>query len=124
MKGGYVAIITVLIIAMVGLAIVSTYAFLGIGEGYSGLSLSGGENALEFSEGCMEDALLNLRANASYAGGTIARPDGSCTISISSVGNVYTVTSTATLSPKYNRTIQVIATRGATQVTISSWKEK
>lgn len=123
-NSGYVAIITVLIIALVGIAIVSTYAFLGIGEGYSALSLTNGENALEFSEGCMEDALLNIRASASYASETITRPEGTCSIAVSSVGSVYTVTSTATSSPRYSRTIQAVATRGAIQMTITSWKEK
>jgi hypothetical protein len=69
----------------------------------------------------MEDALLKIRANASYAGGTITHPEGACAISVSQVGNTYTVTSTGTVAI-YKRTIQVSATRGST-VVINSWKE-
>lgn len=119
---GYVAIAVVLILTAVILGILITVSGLSIGEGQASLALSKGEDALHFSEGCMEDALLKLRSNASYIGGTITRPEGTCSITVSKAGSTYTVTSTTTASA-YKRTIQVAAIRG-TSLILTSWKEQ
>src|SRR5262245_18384835 len=93
---GFVAITTVLILSVVLLAAVASAAFLGVGEGQSGLALSKGEDALNFAEGCMEDALLASQKSNSYTGGTVTRPEGICSIGVSKSGNVWTVTATTT----------------------------
>lgn len=118
---GYVAISILLILTAVLLGIMVTVAQLGIGEGQVSLALSKGEDALNFVEGCMEDALLKIRVNASYAGGTITRPEGTCSITVSSVGSTYTVTATTTAA-SYKRTVQAVAIRGTT-MSLTSWKE-
>jgi hypothetical protein len=100
---------------------VVTVAQLGIGEGQVSLSLSKGEDTLHFVEGCMEDALLKIRENPSYTGGTINYPQGSCSVTVSSVGSTYTVTSTSTATA-YKRTIQAVVVRGAS-MSLTSWKE-
>lgn len=122
-EGGYVTISIVLILTAVILGIMITVAQLGIGEGQSSLALSKGEDALNFAEGCTEDALLNIRSNSSYAGGTITRPQGTCSITVITAGPTYTVTVTTTAT-EYKRTIQAIVNRGLTAVTLTSWKEQ
>jgi len=121
-EGGYVAISIVLILTAVILGIMVTVAQLGIGEGQVSLALSKGEDTLHFVEGCTEDALLKIRSNASYAGGTITRPEGTCSITVSTVGSTYTVT-TSTTATSYKRTVQAVAIRGTT-VSLTSWKEQ
>lgn len=118
---GYIALITVIILSAVTIAIATTVSLLAIGEAQSSLSLSRGEDTLAFVEGCMEDALLKVRASDSYAGGSITRPEGTCTITASKVGSTWTVTATTTATT-YKRTIQAIATKSAS-LTIGSWKE-
>jgi hypothetical protein len=121
-EGGYIAISILLILTAVLLGIMVTVAQLGIGEGQVSLALSKGEDTLHFAEGCMEDALLKIRSNVSYAGGTITRPEGTCSITVSTAGSTYTVTSTTTAT-SYRRTVQAVAIRGAT-VSLTSWKEQ
>jgi len=118
---GYIALIMVLTISAVALATATTVALLSIGEAQSGLALFNGENTLTFVEGCMEDALLKSQAAATYAGGTITRPEGTCTITVSKNVNVWTITATTTATI-YKRTIQAVVTRSST-LTITSWKE-
>lgn len=118
---GYVAVAVMLLTAVIILGTTITVISLGIGEGQSSLALTNGENTLHFVEGCMEDALLKIRANASYGGGTITQPEGTCTISISQAGATYTVTATSTATT-YRRTIQAVVTRSSS-LTISSWRE-
>jgi hypothetical protein len=120
---GFVAIITVLIIGAVCLAIVSSVALLSIGEGQSALAQTSGEDTLNFVEGCVEDGLLKSRASASYTGGTIARPEGTCSISISKAGSTWTMTTTTTAT-KYVRTIVTVFTRASSGVTLTSWREQ
>lgn len=119
---GYVAITSLLIIAAVVLAIATSVALLGIGEGQSALALNKGEDSLQFVEGCTEDALLKSKQNASYAGGNITRPEGTCSITVSKAGSTWTVTASTTATT-YKRTIQVIFTRTGSGITLTSWTE-
>lgn len=118
---GFIAITSVLIISVVILAITMTVVYLSVGQGQSALALTKGEEQLHLVEGCMEDALLKIRASGSYAGGSITRPEGTCSITVGQAGNVYTVTATST-STTYKRSVQAVVTRGSS-ITITSWKE-
>ena len=119
---GYITISIVLVVMAVVLGVVITVSQLGLGEGQSSLSLTNGESNLHLVEGCMEDALLKLRANAGYSGGTLTRPEGSCSVTVSQVVNDYTITTTSTTNI-YKRTIQARVTRAGSAITITSWKE-
>lgn len=119
---GYIATITVLVLLVVVVALVTTVALLSIGEAQGSLALTKGEDTLQFVEGCMEDALLKVRQSPTYSGGTITRPEGTCSITTSKSGNTWTVTATTTAT-NYVRTIQVVATRTGQGVTLTSWKE-
>jgi len=119
---GYIAITTVLLISAVTLMIAVTVTLVSINEGQSSLASSKGEERLSFVDGCMEDAILKIRNSASYAGGTTTTPDGNCSITVSKVGSVYTVTaSPADLT--FMKKLQAVVTRGASTVTITSWQE-
>ena len=121
---GYVAISIILILTAVVLGIIVTVAQLGIGEGQVSLALSKGEDTLHFVEGCTEDALLKIRSSPSYTGGTISRPEGTCLVTVTG-GGPYTVTASVNNwqgTSGYNRTIQVVVTRGST-MSLTSWKE-
>lgn len=119
---GYIAIITVLIILIVMSAIVTTVSLSSIGELQSSWSQTKGEDALSFVESCAEDALLKAKASDSYNGGNITRPEGVCSVTITSkVGSTWTMVVTTTASD-YKRTIEVIFNRGSF-LTITSWQE-
>lgn len=121
-SSGYIAISIVLILTAITLGIMITVAQLGIGEGQVAWTLSKGEAALDFSEGCMEDALLKLRSDGSYSGGTITRPEGTCSITISNSGYTYTVTATS-MTTDYKRTVQAVTNRSSSLI-LTSWKEQ
>jgi hypothetical protein len=121
MEKGYIAILTVLIISAVVITIATTVSLLAIGEAQSSFALFKGEDTLTFVEGCMEDALLKARNNNTYTGGSITRPEGTCTITVSKAGTTWTITATTT-NTQYIRTIQSVITRG-NQMAITSWKE-
>jgi Na+-transporting NADH:ubiquinone oxidoreductase subunit NqrC len=119
---GYAALSIVLLLSVIAGVIVITSTLLGIGEGQAALALTKGEETLHFVEGCMEDALLKIRQNASYAGGSITRPEGTCSITVAQAGSTYTVTATTPVTT-YKRSIQAVVQRGSS-ISITSWKEQ
>lgn len=118
---GFIAITSVLVISAVVLAITISVSLLSIGQGQAGLALTKGEDALSFIDGCAEDALLKLRENSTYAGGNITRPEGICTVTVTSVGSSYTLT-VSTTDIIYKRTVRIVANRGSA-IIVTSWKE-
>jgi uncharacterized protein (UPF0333 family) len=120
-NGGYISLSIVLLLTVIVLGIMITVGQLSIGEGQAGLALSNGHKTVAFVEGCMEDALLTIRTNAAYTGGTITRPEGTCAITVSTINTTYTVTATTT-DTAYRRTIQAVVSRSS-NMTIASWKE-
>lgn len=133
MQKGYIATLTVLIIMAVVIATAATVTYLSIGEAQSGFALFKGEDTLTFVEGCVEDAMLKARADATYGDPplsekTITRPEGSCKIKVISKGAIPPFTwdmkaQTDTTVTKYNRIIEVFFNRTPTVVTLTSWKE-
>jgi hypothetical protein len=121
-NSGFVALTTVLILSAVAIAIGITVSRLAIGEGQASLALTNGESALHFVEGCMEDALSKARTNVNYTSGTITRPEGTCNVTVSKVGTVWTITTNQT-GADYAKSVQVVATRTVNGIAITSWQE-
>jgi len=103
-------------------SITATVTYLAIGEAQSSLAHTKGESTLDFVEGCLEDALIKARANGNYSGGSISRPEGTCTITTSKLGNTWTITAT-TSATDYRRSVQAVATVNGYEVILTSWKE-
>lgn len=127
-RQGIVALSIVIVLGGVLVALATTVTYLSIGEAQSGFAHFKGNENLSFVEGCVEDAMLKIRSDSSYAGGTIGRPgtEGTCSITIISKTGSPTVTWTvnATItSTAYKRTIQVVFNRASTGITLTSWKE-
>lgn len=124
MYKGFVAIATVLILSSVVVAIAATVTLLSIGEAQSSLSLYKGEDNLAFIEGCVEDVVLKIRANSTYNGTSILRPEGTCSITYNPGGSGPTNWDiTVTSATAYQRKIEVIFVRNATGINLTSWKE-
>lgn len=121
-RRGYIATATVLLLMAVALSIMATVSLLGIGEAQSSLALTKGESNLFFVEGCMEDALLKAKNSPGYAGGTITRPEGTCVITASNAGSVWTITAVGSATD-YVRKIMTVSTRSGQGMTITSWQE-
>ncbi len=121
-KNGYMTLITVLIISTVALIIGTTVSLLAIGQAQSGYAITKGEDALAFVDGCAEDALLKTKNSPTYNGGTITRPEGTCSITISKAGNTWTILATTTATT-YKKTIRVVVTRSTGTLVVSSWEE-
>lgn len=122
MRKGFAAITTILILSAVVLAISTTVTLLSIDEVQSSLSLFKGEDNLDLVEGCTEDYLLKIRADAGFAATNITRPEGECQITITSGNPNWDITVEA-IGTNYQRKIRVVFVRNSTGINLTSWKE-
>ena len=116
---GFVVISTVFILLAVALALGVTVTILSVSNAQTSLALSEGMDARGLLDGCVEDTLLFSRASASYAGGTITRPEGSCSAALSKVGTVWTAT--VRTNGDYNQAATIVFNRASSGVTLVSW---
>ena len=126
MKHGYIAISSLLVIAVVTLAIGLSVTLLGVNEADSSLSVTKSIEANTIAQSCIEEAFLRLRDNASYTGGSLTVGNGSCTITVAGSGINRTITTVGTLvgPPSYVKRIQAIAKRSGNTINLVSWQEQ
>lgn len=123
---GFIALSIVLVVSAIVLVIIQSVGLLSIGEGQASYALTEGESSLNLVEGCAEDYLLKIRSDSTFAGGDVTRPEGTCTITITSGNPSWNVTVTTT-EPDYRRSLQLTFIRSTSGsnagITITSWKE-
>jgi hypothetical protein len=122
MKKGFIAITTVLIISVVVIALVATIFTLSFSESQSSLALEKGENAVQFSEGCVEDVLLRIRSDENYSATEITYPHGVCYVDIAKNGTTWTVKVHANISD-YERSLRVVFEKTITGIVMTQWEE-
>jgi len=120
-KLGYIAFTTFLIFSAVVLLAGATLSLMAVFEAQQSLAREKGYQTLYLAEGCASDALLSAFYSSSYAGGTRTAPEGSCTTTVSKVGNNWVLTSVATVSGYVRRVSVNILRSGSIQVL--SWKD-
>lgn len=118
-SNGFVVISTVFILLAVSLALGVTVTILSVSDAQTSYAISEGTDARGLLDGCVEDALLFSRANASYAGGMITRPEGFCSVSLSKAGNRWTAT--VRTNGEYMQAAAVIFDRMGSGVKLVSW---
>lgn len=116
---GFIVLSMVFILLAVSLALGVTVTILSVGNAQTSFAISEGMEARDMLDGCIEDVLLFSRGSDSYAGGTIARPEGSCVATISKSGSQWTAT--VRTGGSFDQAAEVIFTRASSGVTMVSW---
>jgi len=118
---GYIALSSVLIVALMILTIGISVTYLAISETQVSLSTVRKEDAIGYVDSCVEEVLLRLNETNAIPT-VIPFPLVNCSVTINSqVGNNWTYTATVT-NRKHKKTKMVQATRGV-YITVSNWKE-
>lgn len=121
-RPAYIAFMAFLILSAVVLLVGTTLALLSVFEIQQSFAGRKGAEALYLAEGCAADALLSSFYDEDYSGGIENPPEGSCTITVSKVGNNWVITSAATVASGYTRRVRVNILRSGS-IQILSWKE-
>ena len=122
-ESGFVALISVLIVAAVGLGVVLTLLSLGIGNIQTSGELVSAVRSRNFAHSCAEDALANASAgNTPPWSGEISFDGGSCSYTVADDGTENILNIEATGAGAVNKTVIKFNAASST-VTINSWKE-
>lgn len=124
---GVAALLTIVIISTAALIMAYSASILGLGELEMGYDSQQGGEAFSAADGCMEEALRQLRIDTGYSGDSLNLSNGSCIISISGAGNDRIITVIGTVGD-YNKKIETDITFSDSAITgvvitINSWQE-
>lgn len=117
---GSVILALVLVLSVVALSVTTSISLLSINTAETSYADSKGYEALGLAEGCAEDILLLARSNAAYTSSTLSRPEGTCSIAISKVGNRWTATIQSDGS--YVKKIHIVFDRLGSGISLVSWR--
>ena len=96
-RGGYITLLSVLIVGAVGLSIGVSLLWLGAGSLRTAFTVQQANLAKAYANECGEAALFNIAANANYAGSdSINFSHGSCTYTVVHASQSETVNATGT----------------------------
>ena len=124
MNEGYIALISVILIAAIGTAIMISVIASGISAIKTDFSLQQSGSARSLASSCAEEALQKiLETGTTSSSGNLAVASGTCTYLITSTnGQNITINATGMLSTVTSKIKVVIATT-TPAVTLSSWQE-
>lgn len=123
---GFAALLTVVIVSAAALTISLGAALLGIGELDLGYTAQKGGAAFAYTEGCLEEALQQLKFDTGYNGGTLSNEDGSCRIQVSGSGTTRTIVVEGNIQGTYYKHLEVgVSLEGLEYptITITDWGE-
>jgi hypothetical protein len=124
-KNGFAAITSMIVISIVVLGIATSVALMGIDNAQSSLSVTKHQSAVTISKSCVEEALIRIRDDVNYTGGSLNFSEGSCTSSVSGTSTLKTVDVVTTVPgpPSYSHSLQITVTRKGKSINITSWQE-
>lgn len=121
---GYIALISVLMVAAIGAAIMISVIASGITASKTDLSLQQSGSARILASSCAEEALEKILETGSTTGsGSLTIASGTCMYTVTSTnGQNITIQSTGSLGTIISK-IKVIVATTTPGITLSSWEE-
>ena len=122
-KKGYITLISMLVIAVVGTSLVAATLFNGVGSFKTSISTGQAQEALVLAETCAEKALEEIWLADDYAGsGNINLGNGACNYSVSGVSVPKTIAAAGSVGPVVKK-ISVTVDNLHPYITTSAWQE-
>lgn len=123
-RRGYVTLVAVLVVAVVGLTAAVSMLLTGTISGRTSLNLEKSYKAKALSDACAEDSLRRIRESASYFGYiNLSLGDGSCSSTvIKHSGQARTLISSGVVGA-IERKVEIIISKITPRIIITSWQE-
>ncbi len=123
-SGGYIALLSVLIVGAAAMAIAITLLASGSDAQRSNLAVQQSIQARQLAHGCVDEALQKIHDATSYTGsGTVTTSVGSCSYTVVSTGaSTRTVTTSSTIG-NVVRKVTAYVTIGSSSISVTSWQE-
>jgi hypothetical protein len=124
-RGGYVFLITVLLVGAIAIAVVTSLLFLATNTARSALTLQQSSLSHSYAVSCAELALRSLRTSANYAGDeTVSMPHGTCKIyDVQGSGYENLAVCVEGVSGSTTRRMELTVASVLPSVSVSSWQE-
>lgn len=121
---GYILLLSVLVVGAVGVAIATSLLLLGLGSSRNSLSLEQSDQAKAVANACAEEALQQIRDNASFSGSNnLTLGQGTCLYSVTNLGgNNRQVVVSGTVGILI-RKLTISVTAISPSIIIGSWQE-
>lgn len=116
------ALITLLFFVAIGTIVTSAAVIILYDNSLNTIRFSEGTLSYYTAESGIEEALLRIIRNPSYAGETLTLPEGEIIITVTNNLGTYTINSTSTVGDSI-RKIETIADYTNSVLTVTSWKE-
>lgn len=117
---GFILTIVVIVIAAAFVVLTVGAATRTLTQLDVGVTAATGSAATSASDGCVEEALLQLRRDSAYVGGTATVGDATCTIGVSGTGGSRTLTVTGAVG---SATRAVTIGAALSPFAVTSWSE-
>lgn len=123
-ENGYIAFTSLLVISAITLVVATSVALLNIDSAQSSLSVNQKQTAIINTKSCAEEALVRIRDNYSYTGGTLNLNEGSCVITAtgSGISRLINITTTLPGPPEYRDNAVLTVKRRGYSVNIETWQ--
>ena len=123
-QGGYITLISTLVVGAVGIAVVAALLTQGVGLSRSAFAREQSAQSGALADACAEEALQQLADNNTFVGTQgLTLGQGSCSYTVTNTGgSTRRVESTGTVGT-VTRKVLVVVSVISPQVQLSSWQE-
>lgn len=118
---GYIAFITVLIIAALVLGVIISLPLITTDNLRSSLALKKGIETKELANSCAEIALIEIQKDINYEGESLSLEPGSCIISVADIDSGKEINIEATVE-EYIKTLDIQVELLGKSINITSWE--
>lgn len=115
--------LAVLVLLVVTGGIATTMMLVSTDGIQSGEALRNGEQALLFSESCLEEGMLQVIHDPTFEGKNFSIPQGDCEVVVEKNGEIYTIRATGK-NTRFEKSVVVEAVLGVEKLEATSWKEE
>ena len=123
-RGGYITLISVLIVGAVGTAATLSIILLGLGSARTSFVVEQSNQAKGLANACAEEALQQIRDSTPFVGsGNLAFGQGTCAYTVTSQGGTNRTIDTTGTVGSITRKVEVLITAINPSIVVSSWQE-
>lgn len=121
---GFITLLSILVVAAVGVAIVLSLILLGLGSSRTSFALQQSDQARALAGACSEEALQQIRDFLPYSGiGNLSSSAGTCSYTVAKgTGQNRTITASGTVGTIV-RKVEIVINTINPQIVITSWQE-
>ena len=123
-SGGYITLISVLIVGAVGIAITTSLILLGLGSSRTSFAVEQSSQAKALANACAEEALQQIRDSTPYTGsGNLTLGQGTCTYTVASQGSQNRIITASGTVGTIIRKAKIIIDKINPTIQVVSWQE-